>query len=108
MVCGDCNTRMAFASASGRKTCCHCSCEKHKHYGGNECSAHYISVKQINAVTLEDIQKHVRLAAEDKEKYIAYLMQLSEREWVDEKVSCTKEQRKRNSVSGVSPNWISC
>ena len=91
MFCGDCNTRMAFASASGRKTCGHYSCEKHRRYGGNECSAHYISVKQINTVILEDIQKHVRLAAEDKEKYIAYLMHLSEREWDGEKASCTKE-----------------
>ena len=91
MFCGGCNARMAFSAASGRKTCGHYSCEKHRRYGSNECSAHYISVKQISTVLLEDIQRHASLAAEDKEKYIAYLMQLSEREWDSEKASYTKE-----------------
>ena len=66
-------------------------CGKHRHYGGKECSTHYISVKQINAVLLEDIQRHASLAAVDKEKYIAYLTQLSEKEWIGEKASYTKE-----------------
>ena len=60
-------------------------------YGGKECSTHYISVKQINAVLLEDIQRHASLAAEDKEKYIAYLLQLSEKEWIGEKAAYTKD-----------------
>ena len=48
-------------------------------------------MKQINAVLLEDIQRHASLAAVDKEKYIAYLTQLSEKEWVSEKASYIKE-----------------
>jgi hypothetical protein len=91
MFCGGCDTRMAFSTASGRKTCGHYACEKHRRYGSCECSAHYISVKQINSVLLEDIQRHASLAAEDKEKYIAHLMRLSEREWDGEKASYTKE-----------------
>ena len=82
---------MEFSSATGRKICGHYCCGKHRHYGGKECSTHYISVKQINAVLLEDIQRHASLAAEDKEKYIAYLMQLSEKEWIGEKSAYTKE-----------------
>ncbi|MBR3107898.1 MAG: recombinase family protein [Clostridia bacterium] len=91
MFCGSCNSRMEFSSATGRKICGHYCCGKHRHYGGKECSTHYISVKQINAVLLEDIQRHASLAAEDKEKYIAYLTQLSEKEWIGEKASYTKE-----------------
>ena len=91
MFCGGCNTRMAFSSATGRKSCGHYCCSKHRRYGGKECSSHYISAKQIKAVLLEDIQRHASLAAEDKEKYIAHLMRLSEREWDGEKASITKE-----------------
>gem|GEM_PF-70488 len=68
LFCGGCNTRMAFSAASGRQTCGRYSCSKHRRYGGKECSSHYITVKQINAVLLEDIQRHASLAAEDKEK----------------------------------------
>lgn len=91
MFCGGCDTRMAFSAASGRKTCGHYACEKHRRYGSGECSAHYISVKQINSVLLEDIQRHASLAANDKEKYIEHLMRLSEREWDGEKATITKE-----------------
>ena len=91
LFCGGCNSRMEFSSATGRKICGHYCCGKHRHYGGKECSTHYISVKQINAVLLEDIQRHASLAAVDKEKYIAYLTQLSEKEWVGEKASYIKE-----------------
>ncbi|MDO5327873.1 MAG: recombinase family protein [Clostridia bacterium] len=91
MFCSGCNTRMAFSAASGRQTCGRYCCSKHRRYGGKECSSHYITVKQINAVLLEDIQRHASLAAEDKEKYIAYLMQLSEKEWIGEKAAYTKE-----------------
>ena len=40
---------------------------------------------------LEDIQRHASLAADDKEKYTAYLMWLSEKEWIGEKAAYTKE-----------------
>ena len=38
-----------------------------------------MTVKQINAVLLEDIQRHASLGAEEKENYIAYPMRLSQK-----------------------------
>ena len=91
MVCGGCNTRMVFTARHGRKSLGHFTCNKHRRYGGDECSAHYITLEQIKDVLLEDIRRHASLAAEDKEKYIAYLMQLSEKEWNGEKAPYQKE-----------------
>lgn len=92
LFCGGCNTRMAFSAATSRNICGHYCCSKHRRYGGDECSSHYISVKNIQAVLLEDIRRHASLASENQERYVAYLTQLSQRGWHGEKASYRKEK----------------
>jgi hypothetical protein len=91
LICGGCGTRMVFSSRTGRKSKGHFSCNKHRRYGGTECSDHYITVEQVRELLLEDIRRHAGLAAADKERYAAYLMELSEQGWNGEKASYQKE-----------------
>ena len=81
LICGGCNTRMVFSARKGRKSKGHFCCNKHRRYGGTECSNHYITLEQITELLLGDICTHASLASADKDKYAEYLMHLSEREW---------------------------
>lgn len=91
LICGDCNTRMVFSSRTGRKSRGHFCCNKHRRYGGKECSNHYITLEQVTELLLYDIRTHASLAAADKNRYIEYLMHLSEQEWNGERASYQKE-----------------
>ena len=91
LICGGCNTRMVFSARTGRKSLGHFCCNKHRRYGGTECSNHYITLEQIKELLLCDIRTHASLAAADKEKYTEYLMHLSEQEWNGERASYQKE-----------------
>lgn len=77
LICGGCNTRMVFSARNGRKSKGHFCCNKHRRYGGSECSSHYITLEQIEEILLTDIRKHASLASEDKEKYAEHLKELS-------------------------------
>ncbi len=79
LVCGGCNTSMVFAARKGRTSKGHFCCNKHRRYGGKECSAHYITLEQIEAILLEDIRRHASLCHEDRDAYIAFLVEASER-----------------------------
>ena len=95
LVCGGCQTRMVFSSTrgynDGRKSLGSYCCNKHRRYGGNECSGHYISIEAVTGIVLEDIRRHTYLAATDKDKYVEYLMHLSEHEQNGERESWKKE-----------------
>ena len=52
LFCSGSNIHMAFTSASGRKACGHYSYSNYRRYGCDECSTHFISVKQIKAIVL--------------------------------------------------------
>lgn len=94
LVCGGCNTRMVFSSRTGRKSKGHFCCNKHRRYGGKECSAHYITLEQVEEILLEDIRRHAMLAAEDRDMYVQHLTRLSEQEWNGEQASWQKEAEK--------------
>lgn len=68
---------MVFSSRTGRKSKGYFCCNKHRRYGGKECSKHYITLEQIEEILLTDIRKHAALAAEDKEKYAEHLKELA-------------------------------
>ena len=91
--CGECGRSMAFASSIGAKgkVTGRFSCAKYRRYGCTECSAHNINLCDLNEVMLEDIRRHASLAAADRERYVEYLMSLSNREWDGERASWAKE-----------------
>ena len=93
LICKDCGTRMVFSRRTGRKSLGNFCCNKHRRYGGKECSAHYITLEQIKELILEDIRRHSSLVAENEEKYIEYLVSLSEKSWNGEVASYKKEQK---------------
>lgn len=77
LICGGCGTRMVYSARTGRKSAGHFCCNKHRRYGGTECSAHYITQEQVEEILLTDIRRHATLAAEDREQYIQYLRDVS-------------------------------
>lgn len=79
LICGGCNTRMVFSARTGRSSKGHFCCNKHRRYGGKECSAHYITLEQVEAILLEDIRRHAALVASDKEAYVELLLDLAEK-----------------------------
>ena len=105
LICGGCNTRMVFSARKGRKSKGHFCCNKHRWYGGTECSNHYITLEQITELLLGDIRTHASLASADKDKYAEYLMHLSEREWNGERASYQKEadgcQRRMSELDAI-------
>lgn len=78
VFCAGCNTRMVFSSRTGRKSKGHFCCNKHRRYGGKECSAHYITLEQLEAILLEDIRRHASLTVEDMDAYVDYLLEIAE------------------------------
>ncbi len=38
-------------------------CNTHRHYGGKECSPHYITLEQVTELLLDDIRKHAALSS---------------------------------------------
>ena len=96
LFCGECGLRMVFSSTGG---CRHGSpgmycCAKFRRYGGKECSSHYIHVEEVNDVVLEDIRRHAAFAAADKDRYVEYLMRVSERERDEGQASWRKESER--------------
>ena len=100
LICGGCNTRMVFSSRTGRRSVGHFCCNKHRRYGGTECSSHYITLEQVTELLLGDIRTHASLAAADTDRYVEHLMTLSEQNWNGEKASYQKEADKcRHRIS---------
>lgn len=72
---------------------------RHIRYGKDECSSHYITIEQVEAVVLNDIQRHVKLAAENAEKYADYLKGISERDQNGEIISFKRNSEKAKKRS---------
>ena len=99
LFCGECGRRMVYSSwtcAKGNVTG-KFSCAKYRRYGGKECSSHNIGLADMTALVLEDIRRHASLAAADRERYVEYLMGLSQKgidgeraSWVRESDCCQK------------------
>lgn len=94
---------MVFSARTGRKSLGHFCCNKHRRYGGTECSNHYITLEQVRELLLGDIRTHATLAAADRDKYAEYLLRLSKRELNGEKASYDSTSHGANNGNvGVS------
>ena len=93
LFCGECGRRMVFSSwtcSKGNENG-KFSCAKYRRYGGKECSRHDVGLSDMTALVLEDIRRHASLAAADRERYVEYLMGLSQRGFDGERSSWVKE-----------------
>ncbi len=94
LFCGDCHTRMVFSARKGRTSKGNFVCNKHRRYGGKECSSHYITLEQVEDIILEDIRRHAALAVSDKERYIQFLLEAAE------KGSASRREKARQEIDG--------
>ena len=80
-VCFDCGHRMGFSKfGKGHRMGLskgYFKCAEHTRMGSKLCSCHYIRYEQLYELVLTDIQEHVTLLAENKEKYIEMLVKAS-------------------------------
>ncbi len=78
MYCSDCNTRLSFQHRvdNHKSKACY-RCARHIRYGKEECSSHYITIEQVSQIVLADIQRHVKLANKNVQKYAEHLAQLA-------------------------------
>ena len=94
LFCADCGYRMVFGAEQGSRregsNAMYC-CPTFRRFGHKDCSGHYIYMDDLSAVVLEDIRRHAHLAAADKERYVEYLMGLSEQGRSGELESWKKE-----------------
>ena len=73
LKCGECGGNLVFNKACGRRKSHYYHCSKYvKH---RICSPHVVSLNTFAEVILYDINKHINLVKEDKEKYAARLME---------------------------------
>lgn len=78
IYCSDCNTRLSFQHRVDNHKSKGCyRCARHIRYGKEECSPHYITIEQISQIVLADIQRHVKLANKNVQKYAEHLAQLA-------------------------------
>ena len=97
IICSDCGCRHGFSKFSENhrgKSIGYYKCANHTRSGRTTCSAHYIRFEQLYELVLEDIQQHVTLASEDKDKYVAMLVQAASEKGARNTRALTEELKK--------------
>ena len=92
LFCGECGKSMVFSSIKSKN--CEVGgfcCNKYRRYGAKECSVHYITLRALNIVVLEDIRRHASLASANKDLYAEYLANVSQREQDGERSAWKRE-----------------
>ncbi|MCL2072058.1 MAG: zinc ribbon domain-containing protein, partial [Oscillospiraceae bacterium] len=90
IFCSDCNRRLSFQS----KKCALFRCQSNQRYGKDFCSGHSITLENLTAIVLSDIQKHSTLAAKNSTKYAEYLLNISAKKQDGKRTSLKKEAEK--------------
>ena len=97
LVCSGCGHRMVYGadlgSRRGGSNGMFC-CPTHRRFRKSDCTGHYIYLDDLYTVVLEDIRHHASLAAADRERYVEYLMGLSEQGQSGERQSWKKEMER--------------
>lgn len=93
LVCADCGGRLSCGYYNTQKDgkVLYYKCHKYARTGTRGCTQHYIHFNVIYDVVLSDIQQHIVLAEENREKYIDILTKASAESGDSSKASLTKE-----------------
>lgn len=101
VFCSDCGTRLAYRRETQKKSIKGTyRCPKRIRYVNSPdatCkSSHYITIEQLTQAVLSDVQRNVRLASENREKYVEHLRKLSESGKNSEAALCKRKSEKAN------------
>ncbi len=95
VCCPDCGKKHGFSKRyDNRESKGAYRCQTMIRYGKGYCSSHYITFEQLYAVVLSDIQRHVSLAEQDFDKYVAILAKTSDKNKNAEKSALLHERDK--------------
>ena len=94
VFCGECGSSMVYKKENSIAGTAKYQCNLYVHRGKGSCTIHSITADDLKAIVLEDINRHITLSSEDKERYIAHLIKQSDSELNGEKSSYQKELQK--------------
>ena len=90
IFCSDCNRRLSFNANNNGKF----RCQTSHRYGKDFCTGHNITLENLTAIVLSDIQRHSTLAAKNSTKYAEYLLNISAKKQDGKRTSLKKEAEK--------------
>lgn len=93
LKCGDCGANLVFGKACGRRKSHYYRCNEYARRRGN-CSPHTVNLDTFSEIILYDINRHINLVKEDKEKYAAELMEFFSKD-TNDNVQLSTEKLKR-------------
>ena len=94
LFCGECGKSIVYKKEHNINQTAKYQCNLYVKRGKPYCTAHSINASDLKAIVLEDINRHIALSGEDKERYIVHLIKQSDSEWNGEKSSYQKEMQK--------------
>ncbi len=74
LKCGECGANLVFGKACGRRKSHYYRCGYYARY--KDCTPHTVNLNTFAEIILYDINKHINLVKEDKEKYAVQLAEL--------------------------------
>lgn len=75
LQCGECGGNLVFCKACGRRKSHFYRYGRYAKHGNEFCSPHIVNLDTFAELILYDINTHINLVKEDKEKYAARLME---------------------------------
>lgn len=94
LICGECGKHIVYKKENCVNKTPKYQCNLYLKRGKKYCTGHSVEASNLNTIVLEDINRHIALSNEDKEKYIAYLIEQSNSGINGEKYSYQKEMQK--------------
>ena len=94
LICGECGTKMGYRSNTKHLKYPIYNCNHYVRHGKESCTYHSIKVQDLKNIVLNDINRHIALSSENKEKYIKHLENLYNSGMNNEQSSYQKEMQK--------------
>lgn len=94
IICGECGKHIVYKKENCVNKTPKYQCNLYMKRGKRYCTGHSIEASSLKAIVLEDINRHIALSNNDKEKYIAYLIKQADSGINGEKSSYQKEIQK--------------
>lgn len=96
VFCGECGSSLVYKKENSANKTAKYQCNMYVHRGKKVCTNHSVTADDLKSVVLDDINRHIRLSREDKEKYIEQLIHSSDDFQNGERALTQKELQKIN------------
>ena len=94
IFCGECGSSLVYKKENSANNTAKYQCNLYVHRGKSVCTNHSVTAENLKSIVLCDINRHIRLSREDKEKYLKQLIHSSDDFQSSEKALSQKELQK--------------